>query len=51
VLSCHDATDEDLPPKAFRKRAGDVVLVLRPTAARARAKRTSVKKRSSARQR
>lgn len=29
VLGCYDATDEDLPAKAFRKRAGDVVLVLR----------------------
>jgi SAM-dependent methyltransferase len=37
VLSCHDATDEALPPKPFRKRAGDVVLVLRPSAGRGRA--------------
>ncbi len=29
VLGCHDATDEALPAKPFRKRAGDVVLVLR----------------------
>ena len=29
ILGCYDATDEDLPAKAFRKRAGDVVLVLR----------------------
>ena len=29
VLGCYDATDEDLPAKPFRKRAGDVVLVLR----------------------
>jgi SAM-dependent methyltransferase len=32
VLGCYDATDEDLPAKPFRKRAGDVVLVLRRTA-------------------
>ena len=31
VLGCHDATDELLPERAFRKRAGDVVLVLRRT--------------------
>ena len=31
VVGCHDATDESLPEKAFRKRAGDVVLVLRRT--------------------
>jgi len=30
VVGCHDATDESLPEKPFRKRAGDVVLVLRP---------------------
>ena len=30
VIGCHDATDESLPEKPFRKRAGDVVLVLRP---------------------
>jgi SAM-dependent methyltransferase len=29
VLACHDATDESLPPKPFRRGAGDVVLVLR----------------------
>ena len=29
VLGCYDATDESLPAKPFRKRAGDVVLVLR----------------------
>lgn len=37
VLACLDATDESLPLKAFRKSAGDVVLVLRasqPTAPR-----------------
>jgi SAM-dependent methyltransferase len=33
VLGCYDATDEDLPERAFRKSAGDVVLVLRPSAA------------------
>ena len=32
VLGCYDATDEDLPAKPFRKRAGDVVLVLRRAA-------------------
>jgi len=37
VLGCHDATDESLPPKAFRKRAGDVVLVLRRSTGAARA--------------
>ncbi len=31
VLACLDATDEALPAKAFRKSAGDVVLVLRAT--------------------
>ncbi len=44
VLGCHDATDESLPPKAFRKGAGDVVLVLRardPAPARAGATRRS----------
>ncbi|MFM2164658.1 MAG: hypothetical protein RL325_1095 [Planctomycetota bacterium] len=42
VLGCYDATDEGLPPKAFRKRAGDVVLVLgKPRgAAVARARKT-----------
>jgi SAM-dependent methyltransferase len=37
VLGCYDATDESLPPKAFRRRAGDVVLVLRRPAAASRA--------------
>lgn len=36
VLACLDATDEDLPPARFRKGAGDVVLVLRPSKAPAR---------------
>ena len=51
VLACLDATDESLPPKAFRRSAGDVVLVLRkadPARPRARtatrtAKRTTTK--------
>ncbi|RLS66568.1 MAG: class I SAM-dependent methyltransferase [Planctomycetota bacterium] len=34
VLGCYDATDEALPAKPFRKSAGDVVLVLRASAAR-----------------
>ena len=34
VLGCYDATDEGLPAKPFRKSAGDVVLVLRASAAR-----------------
>lgn len=38
VLSCHDATDESLPPKAFRKGAGDVVLALRASASTTRAR-------------
>ncbi len=38
VLACHDATDESLPARAFRKSAGDVVLVLR------RSKETSAKR-------
>jgi len=29
LLGCYDATDENLPPKPFRKGAGDVLLVLR----------------------
>ncbi|MFM1805593.1 MAG: hypothetical protein RL136_2472 [Planctomycetota bacterium] len=41
VVSCHDATDESLPPKAFRKGAGDVLLVLRPAAPKAGARRRS----------
>jgi len=51
VLGCHDATDESLPEKAFRKSAGDVVLVLRPGAVRARAARGSAKKRAASRRR
>lgn len=51
VLACHDATDESLPAKPFRKSAGDVVLVLRAQAARSRAARTSTKKRPATRQR
>lgn len=47
VLSCHDATDESLPEKAFRKGAGDVVLVLRPAAVRPRAARASTKRSTS----
>lgn len=39
VLGCHDATDESLPEKPFRKRAGDVVLVLRPTSDKRRGTR------------
>jgi SAM-dependent methyltransferase len=50
VLGCHDATDESLPEKAFRKSAGDVVLVLRPASARpasraVAARRTTKRKR------
>ena len=51
VLGCHDATDESLPEKAFRKSAGDVVLVLRARAVRARAARGSAKKRPASRRR
>ena len=51
VLGCHDATDESLPEKAFRKSAGDVVLVLRAGAVRARAARGSAKKRPASRRR
>ena len=51
VLGCHDATDESLPEKAFRKSAGDVVLVLRAGAVRARAARGSAKKRAASRRR
>lgn len=51
VLACHDATDESLPEKAFRKSAGDVVLVLRPAAAPARTARASTKKRATTRRR
>jgi SAM-dependent methyltransferase len=47
VLACFDATDEALPAKPFRKGAGDVVLVLRPTAARAKARRPTRSKRAS----
>jgi hypothetical protein len=47
VLACFDATDEALPAKPFRKGAGDVVLVLRPTAARAKVRRPTRSKRAS----
>lgn len=47
VLGCHDATDEDLPPKPFRKRAGDVVLVLRAQGAAPRRARTSGARRTT----
>jgi len=40
VLGCFDATDESLPAKPFRKRAGDVVLVLRRHEAAPAAKRS-----------
>jgi SAM-dependent methyltransferase len=46
VIGCHDATDESLPEKAFRKRAGDVVLVLRPTRAPARRARSASTRKS-----
>lgn len=49
VLDCRDATDESLPPKPFRRGAGDVVLVLRaskpkPAHARRAAHGAAVKK-------
>jgi SAM-dependent methyltransferase len=47
VLACHDATDEALPAKPFRKGAGDVVLVLRASSPAARARRTTRSKRTS----
>jgi SAM-dependent methyltransferase len=47
VLASFDATDEALPAKPFRKGAGDVVLVLRPAAARARVRRPTRSKRAS----
>lgn len=49
VIGCHDATDESLPEKAFRKRAGDVVLVLRPQGAAQPRARTRTKRRSARR--
>jgi len=39
VLGCYDATVESLPAEPFRKRAGDVVLVLRPQRTASRAAR------------
>lgn len=47
VIGCHDATDESLPAKAFRKRAGDVVLVLRPEGAPKRRARAATTRRAS----
>lgn len=47
VLACLDATDESLPPKPFRKSAGDVVLVLRKSSGPTR-RRSSPAKRSRA---
>jgi SAM-dependent methyltransferase len=44
VLACLDATDESLPPKPFRKGAGDVVLVLRRGAAPVRRRPASAKR-------
>lgn len=57
VLGCYDATDESLPARPFRARAGDVVLVLRPTsptgaakpARRARRSRKPASRQSSGR--
>ena len=51
VLGCHDATDESLPEKAFRKSAGDVVLVLRPSSARGPAARAVTSRRTTRRKR
>ena len=51
VLGCHDATDESLPEKAFRKSAGDVVLVLRPASVRPPASRAAATRRATKRKR